>query len=402
MGVFNANPTARGLVTGVTDGWLAHGKQRADGSWSFPNEINWRTDAERVGDGGGLNTPLQSAWASYRFTGNEKYLRPLLGRVASNGPGAIAEMNENLIDVLNHRKDWGADFVARAGKSNSEFGRYAAWQASGDKYWIEALHADAIREKSLRMYMFTEGHWWSDRVEQPNEILQRERLGGIALKRNWTYPGNTVSWRFERPEAAEQVAILMPGATLDHFKVIAYNTSDQAQRAAMSTWNVTAGEWKFSSGLDINGDDTADSAMTTGHAKLQRSGAVDVTFAPHATTVLEFTLETPSTPAETRADLGIGVDDIHVHGGNIEVTVHSLGGTATLEDANGKVLARAAIPALAAPRDLTPKTAQVHLTLPAHVATEYVRVHVSLPNSAEEVTDLNNTVRLAEVAHTSK
>jgi hypothetical protein len=46
------------------------------------------------------------------------------------------------------------------------------------------------------MGMMTDGHWWSDRVEQPSDILQRERLGGIALVRGQYWPGNLVSWRF--------------------------------------------------------------------------------------------------------------------------------------------------------------------------------------------------------------
>jgi hypothetical protein len=53
------------------------------------------------------------------------------------------------------------------------------------------------------MYMYTQGHWWTDRVDAPNEHLQRERLGGIALRRNQTYPGNAVSWRFADPESGQ-------------------------------------------------------------------------------------------------------------------------------------------------------------------------------------------------------
>ena len=82
IGTYNGNAAARRLVTGTIDGWLAHGKQGPDGRWSFPNEINWRTDAERVGDRGGVSTPLQGAWAAYRWTGDAKYLRPLEGRAA--------------------------------------------------------------------------------------------------------------------------------------------------------------------------------------------------------------------------------------------------------------------------------------------------------------------------------
>ncbi|MEG8054963.1 hypothetical protein QP185_20210 [Sphingomonas aerolata] len=82
VGLYNANPLARGLVTGVIDGWMAHGKQGPDSSWSYPNEINWRTDAERTGDGGGITTSLQATWAAWRYTGDAKYLRPIEARLA--------------------------------------------------------------------------------------------------------------------------------------------------------------------------------------------------------------------------------------------------------------------------------------------------------------------------------
>jgi hypothetical protein len=99
---------------------------------------------------------------------------------------------------------------------------------------------------------------------------------------------------------------------------------------------------------------------------------------------------------ETRADLGIGPDDLKRSGRSLAVTVHSLGaldapaGSLVVEDAAGKVLARAATPPLKAPRDLSPKTAVVKLVLPAGA----VRVRVSLPEGTPEITQLNNSVPL--------
>ncbi len=394
MGVYNANPTATGLVTGVVDGWMAHGKRGADGIWSYPNEINWRTDAERAGDGGGIPTPYQSVWAAYRFTGDQKYLTPILSREAKNGPGSLNDLNENVVADLG-KPDWGK---ALAGMK-SDFGRVAGWDTTGDRKLLEEQAAGAIEFKSQHMYMYTEGHWWTDRVDMPNEYLQRQRLGGIALSRNQTFPGNTVSWRFANPGAAEAVAILVPGATPGHFKVIAYNTSDVTQPATMSTWNVTAGKWKMTAGISASGGDTADGTPVSSEVALERSGSIAVSFAPHTTTVLEFTLETPGVPTERRADLGIGVDDVVVAGRSVDVTVHSLGalpatgGRAELLDASGKVVASAPVPTLAAPIDLTRKTALVRLPLPAGAKTGW-RVRVALPDGTPEVTWLNNEVAL--------
>ena len=60
---------------------------------------------------------------------------------------------------------------------------------------------------------------------------------------------------------------------------------------------------------------------------------------------------------------------------------------------DGQVLATAAVPALAAPRDLLPKTAQVRLTMPAGGAAG-LRVRVTLAGNAPETTVLNNVASL--------
>ena len=398
VGLFNANPLARGLVTGVIDGWMAHGKQAADGSWSYPNEINWRTDAERTGDGGGITTSLQASWAAWRYTGDAKYLRPIEARLAKAGPGALAEFNENAFDAL----PGGAAARTRlaATKSDDPFARYTAWAATGDTAPLASLHADAIADKSHHMAMYTEGHWWSDRVDQPSEILQRERLGGIALRRNQSWPGNTVSWRFAEPGAAERVALLLPGATPTRFRVIAYNTTDRPQRATMSTWTVAAGRWSMQASSSTDGGKTLAPIGNAQSMTLERSASTDVTFAP-GTTVFDFKLEEPGTPVDGRADLGIGTDDIVLKGRSVAVTVHSLGakdtkgGRATLIDATGKVVATTTIPPLSAPLDLQPKTVRVTLAIPAGLDPKTFTVAIALPDDEPEITQANNRVPLS-------
>lgn len=384
LGLYNGNPAARALVTGLVDGWMAHGKQGSDGMWSYPNEINWRSDAERAGDGGGVTTPLQSAWAAWRFTGDARYLRPITGRIAKSA-GTIGEFNENGFAAL---PDGPALLAKAARKGDDPASRFARWQANGDLEAIADLHADAFADKAARIDMLTEGHWWSDRVEMDTQWLQRERLGGIALRRNQTWPGNTVSWRFVDERAAEQVALLLPNATPGRFRVMAYNTSGQPQRATMTTWNVTAGRWRMTS---------ADGAR---EVMLERSAATDLDFPP-GNSVFDFDLVAPGDPVETRADLGIGRDDVALKGRTLTVTVHSLGakstpnGTATLTDRAGKVVAQAAIPAMAAPLDLLPVKRDVRLMISAGVDPTTLTVRVALSGDAPEITRLNNAVPLS-------
>jgi hypothetical protein len=113
LGTFNANPVARGLVTGMIDGLLAHGKQGANGLWTFPT-TSISTTIPNAGDGGGASLPMQSAWAAWRFTHDDKYLRPVLGRVGDNF-GVLSGINENAITALGKRADW-AEAIARKAK----------------------------------------------------------------------------------------------------------------------------------------------------------------------------------------------------------------------------------------------------------------------------------------------
>lgn len=397
LGLFNADPTSRGLVTGIVDGLLAHGTQGEDGLWTFPNEINFDSDIERVGDGGGASLPMQSGWAAWRFTGDDKYLRPVLGRLGSGNLSRLSELNENALSVLDMREEW-RDTIIEAAANGHEMAQFEAWNSTGDRSWLEKLNAAGIDYKSQHMYMFTEGHWWSDRVDAPNELLQRERLGGIALARNQTYPGNAVSWRFADPEAAVKIAILVRDATPESFKVIAHNTTGTAQQADMGTWNVIAGEWDVTQGIAPDGGDQAQGEIERRTAVLERGGSLPVSFPPNATTVMTFNLrERAAVQPEHRPDLGIGPDDVVRKGKRVTVTVHSLGsvdspaGTVTLETRAGEAIASAPVPAMEAPRDLLPRTQRINLTIPAN-APDQLQVRVSA--GVAEVTQRNNIVVL--------
>jgi hypothetical protein len=400
MGDFNADPTGRRFVVGLADGLLAHGKQGPDGAESWPDEINWRTDSTR-GTLPANTPPMQLFWAAWRWTGDDKYLQPILQAQAKGGNGAIRQVTPDVLAVLDKHADWGAAAVKAAGGSKaSNLDRYLAWETTGDKRWLEQLYADEIREADQRMYMQTEGHWWTDRVEVTSEFLQRTRLGGIALMRNWIAPGATVSWRFADDADAEKVAMLVRGATPTRFSVIAHNASDHGVRARMTGWNVTAGDWRMTSGVDANGDDVADAAIQSRTVPLEKSGSVELSFPPRQTTVLTFELEKAGPPTETRPDLGVGPDDIARSGRSLSVTVHSLGaqdapaGVVRVLDGAGKTIAEAKVPALKAPRDLTPKTALVKLTLPPGFDARGARVVVALPDGVREITQLNNSVAL--------
>jgi len=181
--------------------------------------------------------------------------------------------------------------------------------------------------------------------------------------------------------------------------VIAYNTTDHAQRATMSTWTVTAGRWSMQASSSTDGGKTLAPISAAQTMTLERSASTDVTFAP-GTTVFDFVLVERGTPVDERADLGIGTDDVIVKGRSVAITVHSLGakdatgGRAELIDVTGKVVATTRIPPLAAPLDLRPRTTIVKLAIPARVNPATLTVHVALAGDEPEITRANNRVPL--------
>ncbi len=398
---YNGNPEAKKVLLELADGQLAHRHQDANGQYQLASAIQFETDKEGPAARGYFQWPL--FWTAWQWTGDKKYLDPIM----DGGVTTMGAVNANIMDILNLRDTWKAATAgrgrgrssctaARLGREGSDF----SWQLTGDKHALETIYASQIDECDLNEYIGTEGSVWIDRVGVPITDLQRARLGGVALVRNFTYPGNTVGWRFTAPANDQSVAILVPDATPKSFKVIAYNLETTPVTATMIGCNVDPGVWDITQGIDTNDDDVADQAMTSRSANFERTGELDLVLPPRATSVFTFKLKTPGTPYWKRPDLGICKEDIMVQGNTMGVTVHSIGSvdapasTLNLLDKNGKVIASAAVPAIPAPLDLLPKTAVVTLTIPSGAQIEGGSVVIDPGANVEEITRRNNRVPL--------
>jgi hypothetical protein len=91
---------------------------------------------------------------------------------------------------------------------------------------------------------------------------------------------------------------------------------------------------------------------------------------------------------------------VSVQGRAVRVTVHSLGAVpapeaaVVLRDAAGRVLVTEKLAGLPAPVDLQPKTAVVTLRLPDGVEPHDCTVEIDPDHRFEEITTLNNAVRV--------
>ena len=409
---FNGNPAAKQLVLELADGLLAHRKVDASGRGTLPSAIHFATDRESESTRAFF--PWHLFWSAWKWTGDRKYIAPIL----DNGTNGLMAVNANMLDLLDLRPEWGPRLLAgetgrpvegrpKDGRTSARSNIYRAstnsqfaWQLTGDKKLLESLYAAQIEECDLLEYINTEGSLWIDRVGVPNTDLQRARLGGIALVRNGLFPGHAVSWRFAAPATDQSVAILIPDATATGMKIIAYNLETKPVAATLTAWNVDPGQWETTQGIDTTGSDVADGAITSRTVKLERSADLAVEFAPRATTVLTLKLKTPGTPYWSRPDLGIERGDVTRRDGALLVTVHSLGSVPSPEtaivckDRSGRIIASATIPSLEAPLDLRPRTVEVTLHLPTNADISGGTVQIDPEQKLEEITKRNNAVQL--------
>ena len=387
---FNGNPTLRQTVTSLADTYLAKATKNADGTMTYPEELQATTGKARgdlKGDTRANNAMIQIFWESWRWTGDEKYLAPIRNQVVRGSLSGLSFINGDAPAALKMRDQLGPMAKTKAdGGATDPSTLYYAWIHTGDTKYLEKLYASEIAFNDQHMWLYTDAHWWSDRVELPSNMLQRSRLGGMVLTRNQTVPGHLISWRFDRPLAAEDVGILVSDQSARHFKVTAYNLSTAPIHAVMTGWEITGGQWKVT-GPDGN----------VSHIALERTTSTDLTFAPGKQETWDFTLETPGDDPALRADLGIGRDDVKAGKNGLSVTVHSLGGkdapasAVVLEDASGHELARTMAPALPSAADLNPHTATLTLKFKG-VLAKGAAVRIVTPEGAREITQMNNRV----------
>ena len=411
---FNGNPAAKKYLLELADGLLAHRHPGAGGRGALPSAIHFATDRE--GEATRTLFPWHVFWGAWKFSGDRRYLEPMI----DGGMTSLSAVSTNVLDTLNLRADWGPRLLGgeRAGAAESRVpdargtapspaasfrtsnSAHFAWQLGGDKRVLENLYASQIETCAALEFINTEGSLWIDRVGAPTTELQRARLGGVALVRNALYPGHVVSWKFAAPANDQSVAILIPDATPTSFKVIAYNLETTPVRATMTGWNIDPGIWDITQGVDGDNDDVADQPPVQHTADFERTRSIEVTLPPRATTILALKLKTPGKPYWSRPDLGIGREDVTRTAGGLTVKVHSLGSVPAppaqlvFRDRAGRIVAHELVPALPAPVDLLPKTAEVVIPLPAGLDFVGGTVEIDPDRQLGEITTLNNSVKL--------
>jgi hypothetical protein len=387
---YNGAPRVRKLLLELADGLLAHLGTDASGAPVLRPAVEFASD--RAIDYGSDRPAWPLLWAAYRWTGDRKYVEPLLAA----GTGALSALTANALDLLRLRDQWGPRLLAEEEqRRDTNPWRHLAWQLTGDTGWLTRMYADQSAAAALREYINTEGSLWIDRVSVEHGEIQRARLGGVALVRNGIVPGHVVSWQFAGPSDDERVAILVPDATTRRVRIQAYNLSSAPIAARMSAWDIEPGRWRVTEGTaaDTSTPAARGNVRTT---SLERGSEMDVTFAPGVVTVIELEHVSGGTPYWQRPDLALDPGGVRREGDRLHVTVHSVGAVdapasrIVVLDRDGRTVATASVPALRAPVNLVPQRAQVTLALPQGIDLTGAHVAVEMSGRTPEITRRNN------------
>lgn len=386
------------LIIGLAKAYLAHAYIDEDGRFTLPNEINWRTGDVRGGElnqGAGAADVAQIFYAAYLWTHDEQFLQGLNYRVERGGPAQLARLNNNFLDKLNPSGQWRKE-VTESALPSSTFENFIAWETTGDKQFLNDLYRQEIKYKYLHQYFHTEGHWWTDRVDARAELLQRARMGGVALARNRMIPGHTLSWNFNKDEGLS-VALLMPKPNETAFSIIGYNLSDKTITANAEGYLVKSGTWRLRVGEDTNGDDKIDRLLREEELVFGRFETISLDFLPHANTIIEMTLIKAAPEPETLADLALSPFDLMVDK-KITLGIYNIGTAPAnsfevqLQTLDGTLLQTRVFDQLAPSKNLSVQRVEAVFDLPRNISVDQLRVKII--GSDPEISLKNNQLDL--------
>ncbi|NLO06005.1 MAG: hypothetical protein GX131_09300 [candidate division WS1 bacterium] len=338
--------------------------------------------------------------AAYQLTGDTRFIEPLVGYLEREYPRWTQVLNMAAPDLRRAIGEgtWDSLLIAGADEraqriANDDFfqrGIYyeeipgiVGWQVTGDLDYLEATAMNAWRNNERAYPIYTKADAHKDRVYPwARYLLPWVYCGGNALNGRGSAPWPTlaVSW-----DAGYDFAALVREYQPERLEVTAWNFGD-AREIGMRPWGLQAGTWR----LTVGSAEPREVQIERGRRvplNLPATGEVEI--------LLELVQAAEWSP--NRPDLALSATEgARIADGRVTVVVHNIGSVeapasvATLSR-NGEVIAEAQVPAIAAPLDFQPKTAEVSFELPAEATGEMV-VTLDAAGALPEITKLNNSL----------
>lgn len=347
---YNGSPEARRLVLEMADSMLEH---YYDGRLHVL--VNVTTDEDQV-HGRTREWPL--FYAAWKFTGDEKYLKPI-------DPALYEQQQDRFA---------GPDIGEAAAK------RYE----------------DILRKAALREYINTDGQLWVDRGVIDIAVMQQDRIGGVGHERFSLYPRHYFRWQF-KPSQEMDVAVMVTYAAPDKIRLSAFNMTDDDITAHMIMEDIIPGKWtvKAGTGPEIGVMEQSEER----EMELEWMGGLPVVFKPGRHTVLELDLREREKGYWERPDLAMDREDVIIRDDCIRVRVHNIGAAESaetelvLKSPSGEILRRSQVPPIPAPNDLYPKVMEIPLWTRG-IDLAGCSVELDPENRMKEITKTNNRIVL--------
>ncbi|MBI4024119.1 MAG: hypothetical protein HY360_04005 [Verrucomicrobia bacterium] len=420
MAWYNHNPLATRIFTENATAWLEDAmREDASGPVSvIPQAVAFATDAIQ-------RPPGKDAWymdwlrldqmvAAFFLTGDRKFFQPLEYGFETNPYWQRPHLAEFLVQWRKTTADRRFDdrFIEEADKwmttheadtvtpyADDEMTPYLAWVVTRDKRFLEAALESKIKASRRTRFFFTEAAPPRDRVYLKGiRLLSQMYLGGKAPIRS-TFPDIAVSWL----NSGDNFAGLFLENDRKHLRVLLYNFEPKPKRMQARVWQLENGRYQVRVGPDANGDDRMDQPTQKFETDLSRGAAVEFDLPPGKPCVVEIQqLQAGADNIANRPDLAISAADVRALPDQlqVEVTVHNIGSVEAknvvvrLVGQKKETLGEAVIPSLAAPNDLTPKTAVVSIPLRENTDGK-LAVLVDPDNRIPEITEDNNRMELS-------
>jgi hypothetical protein len=388
---YNRNPLAEELLRQWADGWLEHMQpgEYATSVEVATEKVVGTTHRPLYGGYGGLG----SAFAFLGWiTEDERYVAPFFDAYTK---GSADTSPGNLVTEFLHR--YGAEKFGEGLADLLPSSGAAAAAAIGDKQpLIEALKAD-VAEMQRFPAMYADSEPFTDRVFLYAIGDAAIAYTGGYASRNKFNRSHAVSWS----GFGTDYAALVLKARRDHFKTLVYNFREEPMQGEARFWSLLHGKYRVQMGVDTDGDDMADRSISEETLEVVRGVPVSLGLLPRQVVVIELTQVEPLDDLSGRPDLALSPLDIQIKSGQVNGSVHNLGGASVdcelaLVDGNGRVLDRIQLGQLEAPLDLKPRRVEFEIDLPDGYGPSWSLV-LDMDGAVEELYEGNNRVTLAQI-----
>ena len=247
--------------------------------------------------------------------------------------------------------------------------------------------------------MYTSAEQYTDRLFFQNLLKYASvcYLGGYT-GRNKINPAHAVSWE----GFGTDYSALVLENRCDRLKAVVYSYADRSMNGLMKVWALEHGNYHIKTGIDTDGDFSADKPSGSSERELMKADALDLELSPKVVTVIEIEQVEKLDSIFTRADLAVAARETELDGSNISGVVHNIGSgdvgefDAAIIDAQGRVVTSKSFGELKAPLDLIERRLPFTIELPRNAGKGW-KLAIDPDNTVAEIYEGNNSVALDEL-----